>query len=1081
MAKSSHNGYQSTKHSLRKANEFPSRKDEGLQISPPLEIVATEYRLQNPELFVVDKIGDPKNLIFGALDRYATPQYFRFGVGSVIGSPSDQKIDRTSSSETVLVLSDGRHGLSKKDRYLSSKLDLRGARTERVKPATDENLEIYNQTDFIFLAAPTSLKKRRLNVASGEDSTSESESTHYRSIAGKAKSRNESADQDYVCDNYTSHTSGNESPESQQLKDNVQKKKVQLSRQVDIDPANCDAWLELISYQDRLMGLGQGLLKISFTDAERKSNADVKISMYEKALAQVKDPRARETLLLGMMNEASKVWKGQKLSIQWKSIVQENPGYLRLWTRYLDFKQTSFSEFRYEEAQRIYLDCLETLQQARTKNVSSMAEQQTLYEIQIYIVMRMTLFIRESGFSEHAVAAWQALLEYQFFRPIHFESDEHRAGSSSHQETLSSFEEFWDSEVPRIGEDGAAGWANICAKQGEALGPRADAVDQLGQIENSLASWITAERTHGISSRQPARTIDDFEENDPYRVILFSDIQPFLVDSPSAADRQRLLEAFLAFSNLPPYQRQYSNCCAENWWRDGFIRNEMLYSDPRALFPLRAVDSAQVHRDKKISSQQSLPGDSPFGSPMPYYKVGSENLFASPGSWFSAFNTWQNEYAEDHGPVETIWVLRVLKTLTTIGIGGDELAEYYLALELHRSPGTVKKTARGMLKRRPASLFLYNAYALIEYRTGNSNQGEKVLITSINMSRDLDPVAQRESILLWRTLLWELLCVGKSEEAFNRLLAFGERSIQLSSSDELQKQPANPSSVLRTESVSIQYPLVGNAKRGQALTATRDHLISLNLHDKAALTMECLILLAYLRNSSSLAAANRAFKLNEAFLLKSPNPNTSTQEYLHQSFARLLYHHATYTHFFKPADLRSILTESVSLFPQNTIFLSLYAWNETRFRIDDRVRSIVKDAVLGAGPDAKGKESVTSHFFAIHAELNRGVIFGSNTNAIRGTFERAVVSECGAHCAGLWKMFFLFELSRGDMQAAKSVFYRGIRACPWVKELYMLAFDYLSGEGGMREADLRGIYELMGEKELRMHVALEDPEDPHDG
>ena len=38
----------------------------------------------------------------------------------------------------------------------------------------------------------------------------------------------------------------------------------------------------------------------------------------------------------------------------------------------------------------------------------------------------------------------------------------------------------------------------------------------------------------------------------------------------------------------------------------------------------------------------------------------------------------------------------------------------------------------------------------------------------------------------------------------------------------------------------------------------------------------------------------------------------------------------------------------------------------------------------------------------------------------------------------------------------------------------MLAFEYMRGDEAMDEADLRGIYELLGEKELRVHVRLEE-------
>ena len=68
----------------------------------------------------------------------------------------------------------------------------------------------------------------------------------------------------------------------------------------------------------------------------------------------------------------------------------------------------------------------------------------------------------------------------------------------------------------------------------------------------------------------------------------------------------------------------------------------------------------------------------------------------------------------------------------------------------------------------------------------------------------------------------------------------------------------------------------------------------------------------------------------------------------------------------------------------------------------------------------------------------------------------------------------MFEVSRGgDADGrAKAVYWRAVRACPWVKELYLLAFEYL--REGMGDEELRGVYEMMEEKGLRVHVALED-------
>lgn len=130
------------------------------------------------------------------------------------------------------------------------------------------------------------------------------------------------------------------------------------------------------------------------------------------------------------------------------------------------------------------------------------------------------------------------------------------------------------------------------------------------------------------------------------------------------------------------------------------------------------------------------------------------------------------------------------------------------------------------------------------------------------------------------------------------------------------------------------------------------------------------------------------------------------------------------------------------------------------------------------GREDNNEASVTSHFFALHTEINRSITLGSNVHTVRGTFERGVSSCCGAHSAGLWKVYFLFELSRSELEKAKSVFYRGIKACPWAKELYMMAFEYLRTVMG--ETELRGLYELMVEKELRIHLGLEEIFDKRD-
>ena len=260
-------------------------------------------------------------------------------------------------------------------------------------------------------------------------------------------------------------------------------------------------------------------------------------------------------------------------------------------------------------------------------------------------------------------------------------------------------------------------------------------------------------------------------------------------------------------------------------------------------------------------------------------------------------------------------------------------------------------------------------------------------------------------------------------------------------------------------------------------------MLSLGESEHVALCSELLFLSDYLLNTSSIRTAYASFTSSLQLLTRNTDPITlrRAEALFRQSFARLLYTHTTHKRPISPSTIRSFLTESIAAFPHNTIFLSLYAWNESRVRIDDRGRGIMRDVVFSnhqnndntANNESKDEsDHITTHFFAIHTDIQRGPIQGSNLSAVRGTFERALSNPSAAHSAGLWKWYFLYESENGDvkLKRAREVYYRAIRACPWAKTIYMLAFEYLSEV--MEEGELRGIYEMMVERELRIHVPL---------
>ncbi len=798
----------SNKHVHQDHVERRERKERDQYATPHLLVEDPSAGGGNAKLFAVDRVGDPNNLTFGALHRYATPSYFRLGAGNVLGSSREQKIDRSLSNEKGLIISHREHGLSKNgERPSLWNASGRLTRELKVRPQANQLPDVDATLDFVSLSAARRNKRRRGNDGSSLDSESSSveNSTHYRSIEGKAKSNHKPADHDLIFNDNAS-SAGDQGDRRVSTDESAQDRRVELSRQTAADPGKYSAWLNLISNQDDILKLSRTSRRRELTNAERRANADIKLSIYQQALEKVTDLEGRENLVLGMIDQAAQVWTSEKLSTQLKNLLQVNPGFLRLWTKYLDVEQTNFTAFKYEKVQTVYFECLNFLSRVLQDDMKTVADKEQIYEIQLYILLRMTLFLRESGFSELAVAAWQAMLEYVFFRPVHFHSKEHKGGGSLHHTTLSIFEEFWDSEVPRVGENDSEGWANYFCKQGEAPQPKIAKTQPTGIVKNLWQSWLLTEGRRGLLARKPARTIDDVEESDPYRVILFSDIQPFLIDCPSQISQKTLLDAFLAFCYLPTLETGRSAIKSRLWRENRFLRNESLYS-PGSVLPIWRIQipKPQLHTSDDVDGQDNFLDSSSrtdaLNFPASVYQLSSDSLFSLKGSWFSPIDAWETEYSEDQGPLEKSWVFQAVKTLVLAGVGGDNLAELLLALELRFSPDTVRKTSKTLLKRQPSNLRLYNAYALVEYRLGNPDKAETVVVTSINMGQKSNEFSRRQdTLLLWHTWIWELLSAGRPQDALRHLLEYGSDEVQ-SVPSEIEDQNAKPALLLRAEKV----------------------------------------------------------------------------------------------------------------------------------------------------------------------------------------------------------------------------------------------------------------------------------------
>jgi hypothetical protein len=245
-------------------------------------------------------------------------------------------------------------------------------------------------------------------------------------------------------------------------------------------------------------------------------------------------------------------------------------------------------------------------------------------------------------------------------------------------------------------------------------------------------------------------------------------------------------------------------------------------------------------------------------------------------------------------------------------------------------------------------------------------------------------------------------------------------------------------------------------------------------------------------------------------------------ELLHQARAKMLHHIATTEpSYYIPIDVRNVFLDSLESFPHNTMFLALFKWNDARVDIKHRIRDIF-DATIGAKARAAKRGSrnrtqidrvpITTHLFNIYCEMGRPVLGNSSPHLIRAAFERAIghgrvavgqtpprrdrfeltSSTSAQNNLTIWKLYVLWEARRENNYArAREVLFRALRACPWSKELYMLAFEHLRDDlaprlpsrrthrdrglhpSGFDKIELRALFMEMVRRGLRVHHHLE--------
>lgn len=436
-----------------------------------------------------------------------------------------------------------------------------------------------------------------------------------------------------------------------------------LSSRLKSEPESVNAWLEYIDHQESWANDSQTVPSDGKLHDSGSSMTEVKLAIFSKALKAVSRTNPeRPLLVLRMMAEAEKLWGLPQVAQKWEDLLREGENLPDLFLEYLNVTMRFAGDFQYERVLGVFQKCLQAIQKSQSRPTND-----RMGFLEVYILLRLTSFMQETGMCELAAAVWQGVLELKFFSPQ----------SSAHQpaggvEGFTSFEKFWDAEQPRIGEPNATGWCNARTQADVATNEYVSTDLQANHSwnEDALARWVETELQQMEKCRLPGRTSDAQDDGDPYHTVLYADIQPWLENLRLEAPRELFLDAFLSFSRLPSLAETHD---LYRWRLDPFLIRPAGCLDLATMAQVHPISSslsqearAQVHIEEIFS----------FGAPQ-LCRTTTETLFAPVANscFFAARSMTDSKFT-----------INVLKSLVHALPNYDVLAEYALALELVVAP-----------------------------------------------------------------------------------------------------------------------------------------------------------------------------------------------------------------------------------------------------------------------------------------------------------------------------------------------------------------------------------------------------------
>ncbi|KAJ9115024.1 hypothetical protein QFC22_005352 [Naganishia vaughanmartiniae] len=1006
------------------------------------------------ELFYVDRSGDQGNVRYGGIEASKIARYIPGGLGRVVGLPEQYKIMRarngTQGDPKGIVIANraahtGDHEPTLIDTIPQQTFKFAaGSRKHEAGVITEQH-------DFVALNKGT--QKAAIRKVEQD----------YRSISGFVDTKgdkNREADEEGM--SASDDADESEDLDEQETPEQTRRRRVlEFERNLEDNPQDIDKWIAFSSMQieDYLPGRVKGALGL-MDEADnignqtrvkgRRGAYEVALATLERAIEVSSRNAHSPKLQSAFFALAQQVWPPHQVTEKWQDVLRtlsssgekvDEKELMDLWLGYISWREgrglgshatRGKGSGGIDDVVEIYAQCIAMM---RSSACSSHEKRAVAEENMVYLLLRCVLLLRHAGFHERGTAICQAMLELTFHKPLDLRTEVAQPLDTQWEERLmESLEAFWESEVPRIGENGSRGWSRW---QRDTLPESESQPENSNDIASSIHSdpFIRWHDDETAADRQirpgkaSALSVAEEEEDDPYRVVLFDDIRSFLFVIHNAEVKLQLVYAVLNYLGLPFGVPDLGT--NTTFSKDPHLQWS-LSANPAArksLWPPKPAAVRQVLDWSETQESAALPAVDIMSCPVKLWLLTSDTAFEDVFLWFSV------NQAGIRDSLDAALLQNMFQSLSH-DVKDRSFQWLRISFEASCNKKSTAKLCKQLLSQDRSNLTLWCTYARLLRSQRKVEEARQVYRLCCST---YDPLYQSRSDIEYALSEWAELewLTGRQEELLNILIAV----------------------------VSTDYQVPeGKPSPAMYLKAKQHYWQSPDLSNRASVVLHYLFLCV----SMDFAKAFQAVQVHASSL----PAGSSEQEEVLQLGAKIMYRHAQ-TDIVKADVQRDFLEYAISLFPSNTIFLSLYFSNESGTRVYGRLQRLLYETVL-----LDKDESAGSYLWSVWAEaMSARRTFwedsGRGAERVRAMYEKAISSKTGRYSIPLWMSYveFMFAQSRGEQ--GKRLCYRAISHLGGCKALYMMPFSQ-SLRSYFTDKELRDWADLMLEKGLRIRKSFEE-------